>query len=112
MSMEMFVKNAKKYTLEEAFQEALKVEKNILNLKFNHGAEPSKDKGKTKATMSKPSKEMKDSTPWIWKLSRELSKKLSNELIDLKKTDGEGSSNSTKFFRFPPKKDKITTPNQ
>jgi hypothetical protein len=31
-------------------------------------------------------------------------KKISNELIDLKKTIGEGSSNSNIFLRFPPKK--------
>jgi hypothetical protein len=55
MSMVIFVKNAEKSTFEEYFQEALKVEKNMLSLKGNLGAEPSKDKGKTKETMSKPS---------------------------------------------------------
>jgi hypothetical protein len=38
MSMVMFVKNVEKGTLEEAFQEALKFEKNLLSLKGNHGA--------------------------------------------------------------------------
>jgi hypothetical protein len=50
MSMVMFVKNVEKATLEEAFQEALKVEKNMLSLKGNPGEESSKDKGKTKET--------------------------------------------------------------
>jgi hypothetical protein len=54
MSMVMFVKNPKKSTLEEAFQESLKVEKNMMSLKGNPGAESSKDKGKSKSTMSKP----------------------------------------------------------
>jgi hypothetical protein len=55
MSMVMFVKNDEKSTLEEAFQEALKFENNMMSLKGNPGAESSKDKGKVKATMSKPS---------------------------------------------------------
>jgi hypothetical protein len=37
-------------------------------------------------------------------------KKLSNEMIDLKKSGGEGSSSQKNFFRFPPKKDKNTPP--
>jgi len=37
-------------------------------------------------------------------------KKLSNDLIDLKKGSGEGSSSQKKIFRFPPKKYKITPP--
>jgi hypothetical protein len=35
-------------------------------------------------------------------------KKLSNELIDMKKSSGEGSSSPNKVFRFPPKKHKTT----
>jgi hypothetical protein len=35
MSMAMFVKNAEKDTLEATFQEALKIEKNMLSLKGN-----------------------------------------------------------------------------
>ena len=38
MSMVMFVKKDEKATLEEYFQEALKVVKNILRLKGNNGA--------------------------------------------------------------------------
>lgn len=38
MSMVMFVKKDEKATLEEDFQEALKVVKNMLSLKGNHGA--------------------------------------------------------------------------
>jgi hypothetical protein len=37
-------------------------------------------------------------------------KKLSNDLIDLKKGGGEGSSSQKKFLRFPPNKDKISLP--
>jgi hypothetical protein len=38
MSMVMFVKKDEKATLEEDFQEALKVVKNMVSLKGNHGA--------------------------------------------------------------------------
>jgi hypothetical protein len=55
ISMAIFVNNVEKSTLEEAFQEALKVEKNMMSLKGNPGEESSKYKGKSKATMSKPS---------------------------------------------------------
>ena len=54
MSMAMFFKNARKSTLEEAFQESLKVEKNMMSLKGNLKPETSKDKGKNTSTMSKP----------------------------------------------------------
>jgi hypothetical protein len=62
MSMEMFVKNTEKATLEATFQEALKIEKNMLSLKGNPRAESSKDKTKTKtkATVTKSSEEKKD----------------------------------------------------
>jgi hypothetical protein len=49
MSMDMFVKNTEKASLEETFQEALKIEKNMLSLKGNIGGKSSKDKAKTKA---------------------------------------------------------------
>jgi len=45
MSMAMFAKNAENSTPEEAFQEALKVENNMMSLKGNPGEELSKDKG-------------------------------------------------------------------
>jgi hypothetical protein len=57
MSMEMFVKNAEKTTLEATFKEALKVERNMLGLKGNPGVEYFKDKinPKTKSDVTKTS---------------------------------------------------------
>jgi hypothetical protein len=92
------------------FQESLKVEKNMMSLKGNPGSEPSKDKGKNKETMSKPSEEKKNYDSMDMEALQRIVKKLSNELIDLKKSGGEGSSSQKKFFRFPPKKDKNTPP--
>ena len=57
MSMPMYIKNSVKDTLEEAFQEALKFEKNMMSLKMNSNLEPSKDKGKGKASVSKHSED-------------------------------------------------------
>jgi hypothetical protein len=61
MSMAMFVKNAKKTTLEEKFKEALKIEKNILSLKGNLGVESYKYKTnpKTKSATTKALEENK-----------------------------------------------------
>ena len=61
MSMDMYVKNSDKGTLEESFQEALKFEKNMMSLKGSSISKPSKDKGKGKVSMSKPSEDMKSS---------------------------------------------------
>jgi len=41
---------------------------------------------------------------------QKIAKKLSNELIDLKKHNGEDSSNTKNFFRFQSKKYKSTPP--
>jgi hypothetical protein len=53
--MAMYVKNDEKGTLEEAFEEDLKFEKNMMSLKGNSSSEPSKDKGKVNL-LSKPVK--------------------------------------------------------
>jgi hypothetical protein len=48
MSMAMYVKNSEKGTLEEAFQEALKFEKNMMSLKGVLTQNPLKTKVKVK----------------------------------------------------------------
>jgi hypothetical protein len=70
MSMAMYVKNSEKGTLEEAFQEALKFEKNMMSLKGSSNSEPSKDKGKGKIFVSKPSEDKILLIQWIWNLFR------------------------------------------
>jgi hypothetical protein len=110
MSMAMYVKNSEKGTLEEAFQEALKFEKNMLSLKGSSSSEPSKDKGKGKISTSKPSEDKNPSDSMDMESLQRIIKKLSNDLVDLKRGSGEGSSNQKKFFKFPPKKDKNTPP--
>jgi hypothetical protein len=112
MSMVMFFKNVEKTTLEATFKESLKIEKNMLSLKGNPGVESSKEKTnpKTKSTATKTSEEKKDTDSMDMEALQRIVKKLSNEIIDLKKNSGEGSSNPKKFFKFQPKKDKNTPP--
>jgi hypothetical protein len=61
--MEMFVKQYEKNTLEATFNKSIKFEKDMLGLKGNPMIEPSKDKTrkKTKATVTEPLKDKKDS---------------------------------------------------
>jgi hypothetical protein len=92
ISMEMFVKNVDKATLEGAFQEALKVEKNMMSLEGNPRAESSKDKGKVKSIVSKPTEENNNSNSMDMEALQRIVKKLPNDLIDLKKSGREGSS--------------------
>jgi hypothetical protein len=110
MSMAMYVKNLEKGTLEEAFQEALKFEKNMTSLKGISSLEPSKYKGKGKVSTSKPSEDKKPYDSMDMESLQRIIKKLSNDLVDLKKGGGEGSSSQKKLFRFPSKKDKNMPP--
>jgi len=106
----MYVKNSEKDTLEEAFQEALKFEKNMMSLKGSYSSEPFKDKGKGKFFASKPSEDKKPSDSMDIESLQRIILKLSNDLIDLKKCGGEGYSSQKKLFRFPPKKYKNMPP--
>jgi hypothetical protein len=53
--------------------------------------------------VSKPSEEKKDYDSMDMESLQRIVKKLSNELIDLKKNGGEGSSNSKNFLDFLPR---------
>jgi hypothetical protein len=110
MSMAMCVKNYENDTLEEYLQEALKFEKKLLSLKGSSNSEPSKDKGKSKISASKCGEDKKTSDSMDMESLQRIIKKLSNELVDLKRGNGEVSSNHKIFFKFPPKKDSNTLP--
>jgi hypothetical protein len=66
-----------------------------------------KIKVKSKETVSKPSEEKNNYDSMDMEALQRIVKKLSNELIYLKKSGGEGSSSQNKFFRFLPRKIKI-----
>jgi hypothetical protein len=75
----------------------------MMSLKGNSNPDPSKDKGKGKDSTSKHSEDKNPSDSMNMESLQRIIKKLSNDLIDLKKGGGEGSSIQKKFFRFPPK---------
>jgi hypothetical protein len=110
MSMAMYVKISKKDTLEEAFQEALKFEKKMLSLKSSSNSKPSKDKGKIKIFASKSGEDKKTFDSMYMESLQRIIKNLSNDLVDLKRGNGEGYSNHKMFFKFPLKKDSNNPP--
>lgn len=112
VSMAIFVKRGEKNTLEATFKESIKVEKDMLSLKINLGVQSSKYKSntKTKATFTKPHEEKKYQDSIDVEALQIIVRKLSNEIIHMKKNCGEGSTNPNKFFKFQPKKEKSTHP--
>jgi len=68
--------------------------------------ETSKDKVgiKTKTTAIKTPNDKKDHKSIDMEALQRIVKNISNEIIDMKNNYGQGSSNTKKFFRFPPKK--------
>ena len=88
MSMAMFVKRAAKPTLIETFDEAIKVEKDMSAIKTNprvdtDSASSSRKKSESPSKTTNPDKKGQDALD-LDSLQRVI-KKLSNEIIDLKK---------------------------
>jgi hypothetical protein len=85
--MEMFVKRDEKNTLEDTFKEAIKVKKGYVKSKGNLGAESHKDKSNTKikVTSTKPSEDTKDQDSLDMESLQRIIKKLSNDIIDIKR---------------------------
>jgi hypothetical protein len=110
MSMDMYVKNPEKSTIKEAFQEALKFENNMMSLKGSSSLAPSKDKGKGKASASKPSEDKNPYDSIDTESLQRIVNKLSNDMIDLKKVVEKDPLTRKKKKRFPPKKDKNMPP--
>ena len=82
----------------------------MMSLKGSSNSDPSKAKGKSKSSVSKPSEDKMPSDSMDMESLHWIIKKLSNDLIDLNKGGEEGSSSQKQIFRFPPKKDKNTPP--
>jgi hypothetical protein len=93
--MEMFVKRDENDTLGDTFKEAIKVEKYMLSLKGNPRVEVSKDKSNTKdqGYIDKTPKDKKDQESMDMEALQRIVKNISNEIIDMKKNIGEGTSN-------------------
>jgi len=110
--MEMFVKRVDKNTLESTFRESIKVYKDMLSLKENPIIKSSSNTIdiKNETTMTKYPDDKKKQESIDMEAFQRIVKKLSNEIIDLKKNCGEGSSNPKKGFEFQPKKLESTPP--
>ena len=90
----MFVRRAAKLTLAEKFEEAIKVEKDMFAIKTNPGVDTDVASSSCKKTDSptkntNPEKKSQDSLD-LDSLQRVI-KKLSNEIIDLKKGTSENT---------------------
>jgi hypothetical protein len=82
VSMAMFVMRDEKATLEDTFKESIKVEKDTLSLKGNHGSEHEKDNPtKKKFLLFKPSIEKKDQYVMDMESLQRILKKISNEIL-------------------------------
>jgi hypothetical protein len=95
-SIGMFVKRANKNTLALNFDEAETMEKELSTYDQHLHYEDTKSAGKKPFMLAKPpNKESKDIENVI-----KMVKKLSNEVVDLKKNVGEGSSKPQNFLPF------------
>jgi hypothetical protein len=92
----MFIKRVGKVSLAHNFEEAKVVEKELISLDNHPASEETKLVGKKPLLLTKPpEKEPKDLDNMV-----KLVKKLSNEVVYLKKNIGEGSSKPRPFHPF------------
>ena len=93
-SIAMFVKSREKRNLAENFIEAMKVEKDIASISSSQGNEENKPSSSEKNTKKKGilimDTEKKDKEPSDMESMQRVLKQITNELIDLKKSKGEG----------------------
>ena len=100
--MSIIIKRVEKSILVKHFEEAINVEKYMINLKGNLGKYEWKASSfnKKQTSQAKPSSNKKEHDSMDMESIYRISKKISNEIIDLKKGVSEGSSN--KHFSKPP----------
>ena len=83
--MTVFVKRVEKATLGDTFKEAIKVDKDMLILKLDHGSDPQKNKStEKKFLLTKPSIKKKDQDATDMESLQRNIMKLSNEIVDMK----------------------------
>ena len=102
----MWVKRAHKNTLQEAFSKAILVEKDMLFLKDNLDAQadyPSTSR-RRKDNTPKPTTQTKD--PFELDNMNKLLKNISNDMVDLKRTNIKNPTNNRGYVR-PPFRDLI-----
>ena len=97
--MAMFLKQTHKTTLQDNFTEAIRVEKDLTSWKGNQ----ENDKPSSSRDPVKTHTHRRDQDAFDIEGLQRMFKQLSNEIIDLKKSSGEGTSGRG-LFRFPDKK--------
>ena len=100
----MFVKGKEKRSLEENFLEAIKVEKHLATISSHQGNKESKPSSWEKSTKknqgtSKTDLEKKDREPTDMEGMQRVIKKLTNDIIGLKKNKGEGRKPSKPLLK-------------
>ena len=102
-SIAMFVKAQENRTLVENFIEAMKVEKDIVSISTSQGNEENKPSSLEKNTKKKGSlrtdSEKQDKEPTNMASMQRVLKQIMNELIDLKKSKGEGNKPFKPFMK-------------
>ena len=107
VSMAMFFRQKSKLTLVENFEEAIKVENDMSAIKENPGVDTdsaSSSRKKTDSPTIKTNSEKKGQDALDLDSLQRVIKKLSNEIIDLKKGTSESTPNKDpprQFFRRP-----------
>jgi hypothetical protein len=105
-SISIWVKRSKKATLLEAFKEANQIEKDILSLKetTRNETETRSSSKKKIEILPRPSQNKAQPESSYLENLQKVVQKLSNQVIDLKRTDGEASSSKGPYkppFRKP-----------
>ena len=97
----MWVKRDRKETLQDAFYEAIQIEKDMFCLKDNPGTS-SEQEFTSHNKVENPSKPAATSQdPFNMSDIKKLLQKMSNEMVDLKKTNNDNQVNNRGFNRAP-----------
>ena len=93
----MFVKQAGKITLVETFDEAIKVEKNSLTFESENNGKDDGSLHKRNETNSRTNTNKKDAPAFDVEKLQQAIRSLTNEVVILKRNNGEGTSNRGNF---------------
>ena len=97
----MWVKRARKETLQETLCEAIQVEKDIFFLKENPDTSTEQASTFRRKIENVPKTTATNSDPFNMSDMKNLLQKMSNEMVDLKKYSNENQTNNRGFARPP-----------
>ena len=97
----MWVNRAHKESLQDAFSEAIQVERGMFCLKDNSDTSSEQASTSPKKVENFPKPTATSQDPFNMKDMKKLLQKMSNEMVDLKKTNNENQVNNRGFNRPP-----------